>query len=134
MKLEFDNKSLEYLKGEPHKTRVLLTNEEGAMYPVYFPPDFIGKTNSELLELSLEKIYQENFPGRSEKEKFDFLDKTIAEHQKETEKIREMVKTVSLSFTQFVELLEKNGLVSDEDDEEVEEEVVEDEATDKNKE
>lgn len=120
MRLKFGNKSLEYTQGEHPKTRVLLINDDGAMYPIYFDKEAIDKSDAELFELALEKIYQDNFPSRAENEKFDLLDKTILEVQKETEKNREIAKTMSLSFTHFVELLEKRGIVLD-DEEETEE-------------
>ncbi|MEK0400044.1 DUF1366 domain-containing protein [Streptococcus suis] len=119
MRLKFGNKSLEYTQGEHPKTRVLLINDEGAMYPIYFDKEAIDKSDAELFELALEKIYQENFPNRAEDEKFEFFNKAILEVRKETEKNREIAKTMSLSFTQFVELLEERGIVLD--DEETEE-------------
>lgn len=119
MRLKFGNKSLEYTQGEHPKTRVLLINDEGAMYPIYFDKEAIDKSDAELFELALEKIYQDNFPNRAEDEKFEFFNKAILEVRKETEKNREIAKTMSLSFTQFVELLEERGTVLD--DEETEE-------------
>ncbi|CYU36521.1 DUF1366 domain-containing protein [Streptococcus suis] len=119
MRLKFGNKSLEYTQGEHPKTRVLLINDEGAMYPIYFDKEAIDKSDAELFELALEKIYQDNFPNRAEDEKFEFFNKAILEVRKETEKNREIAKTMSLSFTQFVELLEERGIVLD--DEETEE-------------
>lgn len=119
MRLKFGNKSLEYTQGEHPKTRVLLINDEGAMYPIYFDKEAIDKSDAELFELALEKMYQENFPNRAEDEKFEFFNKAILEVRKETEKNREIAKTMSLSFTQFVELLEERGIVLD--DEETEE-------------
>lgn len=120
MRLKFGNKSLEYTQGEHPKTRVLLINDEGAMYPIYFDKEAIDKSDAELFELALEKIYQDNFPNRAEDEKFEFFNKAILEVRKETEKNREIAKTMSLSFTQFVELLEERGIVlHDEETEEV---------------
>ncbi|NQH78698.1 DUF1366 domain-containing protein [Streptococcus suis] len=110
---------MEYTQGEHPKTRVLLINDEGAMYPIYFDKEAIDKSDAELFELALEKIYQDNFPNRAEDEKFEFFNKAILEVRKETEKNREIAKTMSLSFTQFVELLEERGIVLD--DEETEE-------------
>ncbi|HEM4952382.1 TPA: DUF1366 domain-containing protein [Streptococcus suis] len=119
MRLKFGNKSLEYAQGEHPKTRVLLINDEGAMYPIYFDKEAINLTDSELFDMATEKMYQENFPNRAEDEKFEFFNKAILEVRKETEKNREIAKTMSLSFTQFVELLEERGIVLD--DEETEE-------------
>ncbi|HEL2003031.1 TPA: hypothetical protein TY286_001559, partial [Streptococcus suis] len=50
MRLKFGNKSLEYTQGEHPKTRVLLINDEGAMYPIYFDKEAIDKSDAELFE------------------------------------------------------------------------------------
>lgn len=64
MKLEFLSKSLDYKGGEPYKTRVVLGNSEGVIYPAFFDPDFVSKESGELFKLALEQIYQENFPKK----------------------------------------------------------------------
>ena len=56
MKLEFLSKSLDYKGGEPYKTRVVLGNSEGVIYPAFFDPDFISKESGELFKLALEQI------------------------------------------------------------------------------
>ena len=78
MRLKFGNKSLEYTQAEYPKTKVLLINDEGAMYPVYFDKEAIDKSDAELFESALEKIYQDNFPNRAEDEKFNEIDKRLA--------------------------------------------------------
>lgn len=125
MKLEFGNKSLEYLAGEPYKTRVILTNSEGAIYPVYFEADAIELSNAELFELALETIYQDNFPNKAEDEKFNEIGKRLAkidditeEATKNLDKVKEQV-TLSASsriaFLQVVTTLYGKGLLTDED-------------------
>ncbi|HEM5085793.1 TPA: DUF1366 domain-containing protein [Streptococcus suis] len=125
MRLKFGNKSLEYTQGEHPKTRVLLINDDGAMYPIYFDKEAIDKSDAELFELALEKIYQDNFPNRAEDEKFNAIGKRLAkvddiaeEATKNLEKVKEQV-TVSASsraaFLQVVMTLYGKGLLTDED-------------------
>ncbi|MDW8625416.1 DUF1366 domain-containing protein [Streptococcus suis] len=125
MRLKFGNKSLEYTQGEHPKTRVLLINDEGAMYPIYFDKEAIDKSDAELFELVLEKIYQDNFPNRAEDEKFNAIGKRLAkvddiaeEATKNLEKVKEQV-TMSASsraaFLQVVMALYGKGLLTDED-------------------
>ncbi|WP_044686626.1 DUF1366 domain-containing protein, partial [Streptococcus suis] len=115
----------EYTQGEHPKTRVLLINDEGAMYPIYFDKEAIDKSDAELFELALEKIYQDNFPNRAEDEKFNAIGKRLAkvddiaeEATKNLEKVKEQV-TMSASsraaFLQIVMTLYGKGLLTDED-------------------
>ncbi|MDW8754145.1 DUF1366 domain-containing protein, partial [Streptococcus suis] len=112
-------------QGEHPKTRVLLINDEGAMYPIYFDKEAIDKADAELFELALEKIYQDNFPNRAEDEKFNEIGKRLAkvddiaeEATKNLEKVKEQV-TMSASsraaFLQIVMTLYGKGLLTDED-------------------
>ncbi|MEG3267627.1 DUF1366 domain-containing protein [Streptococcus suis] len=125
MRLKFGNKSLEYMQGEHPKTRVLLINDEGAMYPIYFDKEAIDKSDAELFELALEKIYQDNFPNRAENEKFNEIGKRLAkvdditeEATKNLEKVKSQV-TLSASsrvaFLQVITTLYGKGLLTDED-------------------
>ncbi|MCB2884266.1 DUF1366 domain-containing protein [Streptococcus suis] len=125
MRLKFGNKSLEYTQGEHPKTRVLLINDEGAMYPIYFDKEAIDKSDAELFELALEKIYQDNFPNRAEDEKFNAIGERLAkidditeEATKNLEKVKAQV-TLSASsrvaFLQVVTTLYGKGLLTDED-------------------
>ncbi|KKF49692.1 DUF1366 domain-containing protein [Streptococcus uberis] len=85
LKLEWGDKSLDYLNGEPYRTRVVLKNEDGAYYPVFFEPDAINKPDSELLQMALDVNYQKNSSGRAEDERFNLLGTKIAEVDKATE-------------------------------------------------
>ena len=125
MRLKFGNKSLEYTQAEYPKTRVLLINDEGAMYPVYFDREAIDKLDAELFELALEKIYQDNFPNRAEDEKFNEIGKRLAkidditeEATKNLEKVKEQVTMSASSRTAFLQIvmtLYGKGLLDDED-------------------
>ncbi|MCC9684215.1 DUF1366 domain-containing protein [Streptococcus agalactiae] len=87
MKFEYGSKSQEYdASGTASATKVMLVNSDGASVPIFLPPNKIDMPNSELLELALEVIYQENFPMRAENEKFNTLGEKIAEYDKLIEK------------------------------------------------
>lgn len=95
MKLDYALKSQEYdASGTASATKVILTNPDGANIPVRLPPDKINLSNTELLDLALEVIYQENFPMRAENEKFNTLGTKISEYdeliKKANQKIQEM--------------------------------------------
>ena len=92
MKLEYLSKSVDYQGGEPYKTRVVLGNSEGVIYPVFFDPDFVNKESGELFKLALEQIYQENFPKKAENDKFNQVDEQLQKN-KETANKAEQVAT-----------------------------------------
>ncbi len=125
MKLEFISKSLDYLNNDPYRTKVVLGNSEGAFYPVYFDKDAISKSDAELFDLASEKIYQDNFPGRAENEKFNAIGERLAkidditeEATKNLEKVKEQVTMSASSRTAFLQIvmtLYGKGLLEDED-------------------
>ena len=83
MKLEYGTKSLEYDgSGVASATKVTLVNSSGAVVPILLPADKISLSNTELFDLALESLYQENFPNRAENEKFS---KVAQELQKNKE-------------------------------------------------
>ena len=83
MKLEYGSKSLEYDgSGAVSATKVTLVNANGANVPILLPADKISLSNTELFELALESLYEENFPIRAENEKFS---KVAQELQKNKE-------------------------------------------------
>ena len=86
MKLEFLSKSVDYRGGEPYKTRVVLGNSEGAIYPVFFDPDFVKKESGELLKMALEQIYQDNFPKKAENDKFNQVDEQLQKNKEAANK------------------------------------------------
>ncbi|KAA9259778.1 DUF1366 domain-containing protein [Streptococcus anginosus] len=95
MKLEFLSKSVDYVGGEPYKTRVVLGNSEGATYPVFFDPDFINKENGELFKLALDQIYFVNFPDKAERDKFNQIDEKLEENKKAGEVNKQKVEDIS---------------------------------------
>lgn len=125
MKLEFISKSLDYLNNDPYRTKVVLGNSEGAFYPVYFDKDAISKSDAELFDSASEKIYQDNFPGRAENEKFNAMGERLAkidditeEATKNLEKVKEQVTMSASSRTAFLQIvmtLYGKGLLTDED-------------------
>lgn len=92
MKLKFSSKSQEFeVDGTVKGTKVLLSNDEGAIYPVMLPADKISLTNTELEKLALEVVYQENFPQRAENEKFNEIGEKIAKYDEMIEKMQKAI-------------------------------------------
>lgn len=92
MKLKFGSKSQEFEQdGTVKGTKVTLTNDDGAFYPVMLPADKISLSNAELEELALEVVYQENFPRRAENEKFNEIGEKIAKYDEMIEKMQKAI-------------------------------------------
>lgn len=90
MKLEYGTKSLEYdSSGTASATKVTLVNADGAIVPILLPADKISLSNTELFELALEVLYQENFPNRAETEKFNKVDEQIQKNKEMTAKMEQ---------------------------------------------
>ena len=86
MKLKFGSKSQEFaVDGTVTGTKVTLTNDEGIYYPVMLQADKISLSNTELEELALDVIYQENFRDKYENEKFAEITKELEEHKANSE-------------------------------------------------
>lgn len=86
MKLKFGSKSQEFaIDGTVTGTKVTLTNDEGAFYPIMLTADKISLSNSELEEAALEVVYLENFPQRAENEKFAGITKDLASYKENSE-------------------------------------------------
>lgn len=82
MKLEYGTKSLEYDgSGAVSSTKVTLVNSTGANVPVFLSADKISLSNTELLDLALDVIYQENFPQRAENERFSKVDQELQKNK-----------------------------------------------------
>lgn len=78
MKLKFSSKSQEFeVDGTVKGTKVILANDDGAVYPVMLEAEKISLSNSELEVLALEVVYQENFPQRAENEKISELSQEL---------------------------------------------------------
>ena len=87
MKLEYGSKSLEYDgSGAVSATKVTLVNSSGAVVPILLPADKISLSNTELFELALESLYQENFPNRAENEKFSKVAQELQKNKEATDK------------------------------------------------
>ncbi|QBX24686.1 DUF1366 domain-containing protein [Streptococcus equinus] len=92
MKLKFGSKSQEFeTDGTVKGTKVTLTNDDGAFYHVMLPADKISLSNTELEELALEVVYQENFPRRAENEKFNEIGEKIAKYDEMIEKMQKAI-------------------------------------------
>nr|DAS20437.1 MAG TPA: Protein of unknown function (DUF1366) [Caudoviricetes sp.] len=92
MKLEYGTKSLEYDgSGAVSATKVTLVNADGAIVPILLPADKISLSNTELFELALEALYQENFPNRAENEKFSKVAQELQKNKEATDKAEQAV-------------------------------------------
>ena len=92
MKLEYGSKSLEYDgSGAVSATKVTLVNANGANIPILLPADKISLSNTELFELALESLYEENFPNRAENEKFSKVAQELQKNKEATDKAEQAV-------------------------------------------
>ena len=90
MKLEYGTKSQEFdASGTATATKVTLVNADGAIVPILLPADKISLSNTELFELALEALYQENFPNRAENEKFNKVNEQIQKNKEMTAKMEQ---------------------------------------------
>lgn len=90
MKLEYGTKSQEFdASGTASATKVTLVNSDGAIVPILLPADKISLSNTELFELALEALYQENFPQRAEKEKFNQVEAQLKQNKEMATKVEQ---------------------------------------------
>ena len=90
MKLEYGSKSQEFdASGTASATKVTLVNADGAIVPIFLPADKISLSNTELFELALEALYQENFPQRAEKEKFNQVEAQLKQNKEMATKVEQ---------------------------------------------
>ena len=90
MKLEYGTKSQEFdASGKESATKVTLVNADGAIVPILLPADKISLSNTELFELALEDLYQENFPQRAEKEKFNQVEAQLQQNKEMAAKVEQ---------------------------------------------
>lgn len=108
MKLKFSSKSQEFaVDGTVKGAKVILTNDEGAFYPIMLPADKIELSNAELEELALEVVYQENFPNRAENEKFNKITNELASYKDNSE-------VAQVTLLDVVTQLYDKGVLTDE--------------------
>lgn len=108
MDLTFSSKSQEFeLDGSVKGTKVVLSNDDGAIYPVMLEPDKIDLTNTELEKLALDVIYQKNFRDKYENEKF-------AEMQAGLAKQKESSEIAQATLLDVVTQLYDKGVLTDE--------------------
>ena len=90
MKLEYGSKSQEFdASGTASATKVTLVNSNGAIVPILLPADKISLSNTELFELALEVVYQENFPKRAENERFSQVDAQLKQNKEMATKVEQ---------------------------------------------
>ena len=106
MDLTFSSKSQEFeLDGSVRGTKVVLSNDEGAIYPVLLEAEKISLSNSELEELALAVVYQENFRDKYENEKFSAYDNSIEQLQKSVDDTEKMMKTATGALNDLIDKL-----------------------------
>lgn len=87
MKLEYGTKSQEFdASGKESATKVTLVNADGAIVPIMLPADKISLSNTELFDLALEALYQENFPQRAENERFSKVTQELQKNKEAMDK------------------------------------------------
>ena len=92
MKLEYGTKSQEFdASGKESATKVTLVNSDGAIVPILLPADKISLSNTELFELALESLYEENFPNRAENAKFSKVAQALQMNKEATDKAEQAV-------------------------------------------
>ena len=92
MKLEYGTKSQEFdASGKESATKVTLVNSDGAIVPILLPADKISLSNTELFELALEALYQENFPNRAENERFSKVTQELQKNKEAADKTEQAV-------------------------------------------
>ena len=107
MKLEYGTKSQEFdASGKESATKVTLVNSDGAIVPILLPADKISLSNTELFELALEALYQENFPQRAEKEKFNQVEAQLQQN-------KEMAARVEQATTENKENLDTVSAITE---------------------
>lgn len=103
MKLKFGSKSQEFeADGTVKGTKVVLTNDNGAIYPVMLSADKISLSNSELEKLALDVIYQENFPQRAENEKFNEYNESINKMQAAIDKSEKLTQLTTATLNELI--------------------------------
>lgn len=107
--------SLDYLNGQPYRARVVLTNADGAYYPIFFEPEAISKPLPELLKTALDVVYNKNFSQRAENEKFNLLGTKIAEVDDAIGASKTQASTSQKTLMDMVFLFYSKGLLTDED-------------------
>lgn len=130
MKFEYASKSQEYdASGAASATKVVLKNTDGAIIPVFLPVEKIDLSNTELLNVALEVIYQENFPQRAETEKFNELDEkikaynalnnkaadTISKMEAQMTKQQEQSRTAQVTLMNIIAKFYEKEVLNDED-------------------
>ena len=87
MKLEYGSKSQEFdASGVASSTKVTLVNADGAIVPIMLPAEKISLSNTDLFELALEALYQENFPNRAENERFSKVNQELQKNKETADK------------------------------------------------
>lgn len=107
MKLEYGTKSQEFdASGKESATKVTLVNSDGAIVPILLPADKISLSNTELFELALEALYQENFPQRAENERFSAIEQELQKNKEAVDKTGQATTATKENLDEASEIIE----------------------------
>lgn len=107
MKLEYGSKTQEFdTSGTASATKVTLVNADGAIVPILLPADKIGLSNTELFELALEALYQENFPQRAENERFSVIEQELQKNKEAVDKTGQATTETKENLDEASEIIE----------------------------
>ena len=107
MKLEYGSKSQEFdASGKESATKVTLVNSDGAIVPILLPADKISLSNTELFELALEALYQENFPQRAENERFSAIEQELQKNKEAVDKTGQATTETKENLDEASEIIE----------------------------
>ena len=124
MKLEFQSRDAEWDENQrATRTLVWLGNSEGAKVPVYLGIEALQLSISECYRVAMDKIYDDNFPNKAEKESISAIkediekikEDSIAELRNETSRIQDMLKMVTEICNQIINKDETIEVSEDED-------------------
>lgn len=114
MDLTFSSKSQEFeLDGSVKGTKVVLSNDEGAIYPVLLEADKIDLTNTELEKLALDVIYQKNFRDKYENEKIAKYEELITKMKLSMEQSDKMVQLATATLNELINKMYPDGGATD---------------------
>lgn len=107
MKLEYGTKSQEFdASGKESATKVTLVNADGAIVPILLPADKISLSNTELFEMALQALYQENFPNRAENERFSAIEQELQKNKEAVDKTGQATTETKENLDEASEIIE----------------------------
>lgn len=97
-----------YQDGKIVSSRVQI-QEDRTIITRVFKSDLSGKTNEELIELTLEQFYQDTYPNRAENERFEQLGDKIKEVDEKLKQIDKVKKELEITQGSVMDLITQLG-------------------------